>query len=698
MTTATPVDTRYVGRVFGDRYKILSKVARGGMAGVYKALDTRLSRVVAVKIMHEGLGDDLDFARRFDREARAAARLSHPNIVAVFDQGEDDGMPYIVMEYVEGRTLRQVISQRAPLSPNEALDLIEPVVRALAAAHEVGLVHCDVKPENVLISDRGVVKVADFGLAKAVTGQTVTATQGLLIGTVSYIPPELVTSGKATSRSDVYSTGVVLFELLTGRKPHAGDSPIQVAYSHVHTDIPAPSTVLSAKAAASIPAYVDALVQACTRRTPGERPLDARAMQRRVALARRALSSHVTDDPALATRLGAGPVADETDPATPVSPVTPVTARSATISTAATPTEPSTQRWHYRPSAIPVDEPGPRARVSTPISPVDFENSFDGEPYDPSLVTKPPSRPLVRISQSKVHRRRRSLVALILLLVLSLGAGGGAWYWYAEARWTNTPALTNMTEQEAHAALTTALLGDSVSREFSEDVSSGRVIRTDPTAGSRILRDGSVTLVVSQGPERFDAPTLIGLTKAAATSALAAVNLVPGTITEAYSETAAAGTVVSSSVDPGTKLKRGAAVDFVLSKGPQPIPITSHAGQPTDQARQDLEAAGFTVNVTEDNSKTVPKGSVISQTPDAGQGKKGDTITLVSSKGPVMIQVPSVRGKGKDEAAKILANAGFQTATKAIVAGGIAFGIAYGTDPAAGTSAPEGSTVTILIG
>jgi len=275
VSTVTPVGDPLVGHVFGDRYRLVEKLARGGMATVYRALDTRLDRTVAVKVMHEGLGDDMDFARKFDREARAAARLSHPNIVAVFDQGDDRGRPYIVMEYVEGRTLRQIIANQAPLSPEKALSYIEPVVKALAAAHEVGLVHCDVKPENVIISDRGVVKVADFGLAKAVTGQTVTATQGLLIGTVSYIPPELVTCGRATSRSDVYSAGVVLFELLTGRKPHTGETPIQVAYAHVHADVPAPSSLGRHKVA--IPDYLDALVAACTRRSPAERPAATRS-------------------------------------------------------------------------------------------------------------------------------------------------------------------------------------------------------------------------------------------------------------------------------------------------------------------------------------------------------------------------------------------------------------------------------------
>jgi serine/threonine-protein kinase len=695
-----------VGRVFGDRYEILARLARGGMATVYRAHDRRLNRDVAVKVMHEGLGDDVDFAAKFDREARAAARLSHPNVVSVFDQGRDDGRPYIVMECVEGRTLRSVISREAPLSPLRALDHIEPAVRALAAAHEAGLVHRDVKPENVLIADRGVIKVTDFGLAKAITAQTATATQGLLIGTVSYLPPELVTQAKADARSDIYSTGIVLFELLTGRKPHTGDTPIAVAYSHVHNDVPAPSSVHSDRRA-PIPPYIDALVRACTSRDPALRPADGRALQMRVALARRALLEGVTDDPALTLRLGGGPHLDEPSVGphahSPITSATPSTADSAVsadtavtpvIGVAKTPTEQSTSWRHL------TDPRRFRPRASTPVSPVDFEYSLDGVTYDPSTVARTitSAKPLVRVSQQRVHRRRRGLVALLLVILLGLGAGGASWYWFSEGRWVATPALVDLTEQDATAAAAAAILGVSVSKEYSETVPAGRVIRTDPAPGQRILHDGTVKLWVSQGPERFDVPTLVGLTKDAATAALAKANLVIGGVTEAYDEKAAPGTIVSASLAPGTKAKRGTPVDIVVSKGPKPIPITSWVGKPVAEAKAALEAAGFTVTLTEENSKTVAKGLVISQNPAQGEGKRGDAVALVVSKGPVMVQVPNVRGKSKDAAVATLKDAGFQTATKSLVGGGIAFGIAYGTDPAAGTSVPEGSTVTVLIG
>ena len=294
--TTTSVGDPLLGHSLEGRYQIVERLARGGMATVYKAIDTRLTRIVAVKVMHVGLGDDAEFARKFDREARAAARLSHPCVVSVFDQGTDDGRPYIVMEYVEGPTLRDVINREAPLPPLRALELIEPVLSALAAAHEAGLIHRDVKPENVFITPRGQLKVADFGLAKAITSQTSTATQGLLIGTVSYLPPELVMSGKADARSDVYSAGIVLFELLTGRKPHQGDTPIQVAYAHVHDDVPPPSAF---RTAGPIPPYLDALIARATARDPDLRPRDAKIMLSQVRRVRTALRDGVMDDPEL---------------------------------------------------------------------------------------------------------------------------------------------------------------------------------------------------------------------------------------------------------------------------------------------------------------------------------------------------------------------------------------------------------------
>ena len=282
------------GRVLDGRYLIGSRIARGGMATVYEATDLRLDRTVAVKVMHPGLGDDDEFAARFVAEARAAAKLSHPNVVAVFDQGNDDGTVFLAMELIPGHTLRDTIGKEAPLSAARTLALLEPVVSALAAAHRAGLIHRDVKPENVLIADDGRIKVADFGLAKAMSATTQHTATGVLIGTVSYVAPELVVEGRSDARADVYAVGVILYELLTGKKPHEGETPIQVAYKHVHEDVPPPSRQVP-----GIPDYVDALVARATARDREQRPADAGVLLHHLRRVNQAVSAGVRSDPEL---------------------------------------------------------------------------------------------------------------------------------------------------------------------------------------------------------------------------------------------------------------------------------------------------------------------------------------------------------------------------------------------------------------
>ena len=398
--TADPL----VGRLLDGRYQITERLARGGMATVYRGVDTRLTRTVAVKVMHVGLGDDAEFARKFDREARAAAKLSHPNVVAVFDQGRDiveghSSRPYIVMEHIDGRTLRDVINREAPLTPLRALEAIEPVLAALAAAHDAGLVHRDVKPENVLISDRGQVKVADFGLAKAISSQTSTATQGLLIGTVSYLPPELVVAGQADARSDVYSAGVVLFELLTGLKPHTGDTPIQVAYAHVHKDVPPPSTFPTA---APIPPYLDALVARATARNASARPQDAREFLTQVRRVESSLRQGLREDPELTEDLTAQPRPDAAD----------------------------FEVTQLVPAPVPAPVAAPRTVIDAPPP----------APMPRPLTAPPPDR-VAGQRERAARKRRRGWLAVLLVLMLTTIAALAGWY-FTEGRFTSAPALS----------------------------------------------------------------------------------------------------------------------------------------------------------------------------------------------------------------------------------------------------------------
>ncbi|MGL5851031.1 MAG: protein kinase domain-containing protein, partial [Phycicoccus sp.] len=286
----SPPGDALLGRTLDGRYRVLRRLADGGMATVYLGVDERLGRDVALKVMRPHLVHDESFVTRFRREARSAASLSHPNVVAVYDQGEDDGQVFLAMEYVSGKTLREVLTDEGPLSPRAALDVLDALLLALGEAHRKGLIHRDVKPENVILSENGTVKVADFGLARAVSSQTVTSSSGMLLGTVAYLSPEQVERGVADARSDVYAAGLVLFEMLTGTKAFTGDTPIHVAYQHVHGGVPAPSSRVP-----SLPTELDDLVAESTSRDPDERPTDAGAFLELVRRTRAVLSSAVLD-------------------------------------------------------------------------------------------------------------------------------------------------------------------------------------------------------------------------------------------------------------------------------------------------------------------------------------------------------------------------------------------------------------------
>ncbi|MEO6268667.1 MAG: Stk1 family PASTA domain-containing Ser/Thr kinase, partial [Nocardioidaceae bacterium] len=549
------------GKVVDGRYRIGGRIARGGMASVYEATDLRLDRLCAVKVMHPGLGDDEEFAARFVREARSAARLDHPNVVAVFDQGDDDGTVFLVMEYVAGHTLRDVIRKESPMSPSRALALVEPVLSALASAHRAGLIHRDIKPENVLIADDGRVKVADFGLAKAVSADTQhTATGGVLIGTVSYLAPELVVDGRSDARADVYAVGVLLYELLTGAKPHEGESPIQVAYQHVHADVPAPSL-----RAPGLPPYVDALVARATARDLDQRPADAAVLLHQVHRVVQALRDGVRDDPDLTSDLalrrpGGATVGHDTEP------------------------EPFDVDEFARLMTTDVSEP-----ADAPVV-VHRTTALDRRPVPPparvARITsaRPPRRPSRRPGRS-----RRGPVLLALALLLAAAGGVGAW-WFGWERYTSTPGVLGMVEKQAEKKLDAAGLDVTLTDPaYSESVPAGRILDTDPSAGSRILDGGSVTLTVSLGKERYGVPTTKGFTEDQAQDALLASHLAFGKAIGRWSETVPEGTVLHSDPQVGESVRPGTVVDLMISKGRKPLTVANWTGKNFVEARTALQ-------------------------------------------------------------------------------------------------------------
>jgi beta-lactam-binding protein with PASTA domain/serine/threonine protein kinase len=682
-----------VGRLLDGRYRIGARVARGGMASVYEATDTRLDRLVAVKVMHPGLGDDQEFAQRFVREARAAARLNHPHVVSVYDQGDDasDGTDtvFLVMEYVPGHTLRDVIRKEAPMPPARALALLEPVVSALAAAHRAGLVHRDVKPENVLIADEahgGRVKVADFGLAKAVSADTQhTATGGVLIGTVSYLAPELVVDGRSDARADVYAAGVVLYELLTGKKPHEGESPIQVAYRHVHHDVPMPSLLEP-----GIPDYVDALVARATSRDRGQRPADATVLLHHLHRVELALREGLASDPELAADLlprrtppGSTDATGDGDTGEPTTPE-PFDANALALLTEVDPRD-SGLVDDGSPDRTTALERHPARTTPTPA---------------PAVRPEPPGRAPTRAAPVATTARRRSVkgpVALLLSVLLLGGVAAGAW-WFGWERWTTTPGVLNLDEAAATSELEDAgLQAEAGEPAYSENVAAGLVIATAPGPGDRVLDGGTVTLVLSLGPERYDVPDLAGQTEDQAQDALAATNLAFGESKGRWSETVPEGQVIRTSPRAGTTLKPGATVDLVLSRGRKPIEVKDFTGESFEAARAALEKRRLQVSVTaEQYSDTVAEGDVISQDPTSGTLFRGDTVSFVVSLGPELVEVPRVRAMGVEAATELLEGLGFRVETEQSDTY-LGLGFVSSSDPDQGEEVPRGSTITLFL-
>lgn len=696
-----------VGHVLDGRYEILAKLARGGMATVYRARDSRLQRIVAVKIMRTDLGEDDEFVTKFDREARSAALISHGSVVSIFDQGICLGQPYIVMEYVEGETLRRLISREAPLAPLRALDLLDPIASALAAAHEIGIVHRDIKPENVLISTRGQVKVADFGLARQEHSPQMTAT-GVLVGTASYLPPELVTHARPDARSDIYSTGILFFELLTGRKPHVGENNYQIAYLHVNTDVPAPSEKLrELNLPGFIPDYLDALVASCTARDPATRLSDGRELVEKLRIVRQELTERPgRHNPALAAQLR--PVIVDPDaPTQQISPKPeprprPLTELPQRTVRRPAPPAPGPDPEEVSPTADTVVVTAPGA--STHASP----NSLD-RPSQPVHAPRLPERditpsshrtplfPGLNISHDPVHRRRRGIIMISAVLLLTIIIGFASWWW-ADGRFTTTPEIGQVTFEQAVTAIDANDLRVNKVEAYSETVPAGQVISTDPAGGQRVLRGAEVTVTLSRGPERYAVPEITGKSLDEARALLEEAHLKLGTVTEVWSESVAKGGIVSAKETAGTLLPPGTTIDVEVSNGPEPITVENFEGRDATTAVKKLEGLGLVVVVEDEHSSSVAAGRVIAQTPNSGTVHRGATITITKSLGPEMVEVPDVMWKKPEDAERILRNAGLVPEFIETPLVGSLIGWVTGMDPPAGSTVAKGSTIRVTIG
>ncbi|MFF3603303.1 Stk1 family PASTA domain-containing Ser/Thr kinase [Streptomyces sp. NPDC002463] len=595
----TTLQDPLVGRLLDGRYRVDARIAVGGMATVYRAVDTRLDRVLALKVMHPSLATDAAFVERFIREAKSVARLAHPNVVGVFDQGAEGAYVYLAMEYVAGCTLRDVLRERGALSPRAALDILEPVLAALGAAHRAGFVHRDMKPENVLIGDDGRVKVADFGLVRAVGSAT--ATTGSVLGTVSYLAPEQIEHGTADTRADVYACGVVLYEMLTGGKPHTGDTPAQVLYQHLNTDVPAPSATVPGLAP-----ELDGLVAAATARDPEVRPHDAVALLALLREARAALGD------------------EQLDAAPPL-------ARSEARDTA-----------EDRTSVI--------ARPVPAESDVQHTNRLPAPEAPPATARRrPPRGPLL----------------LVVAVLLALGLGAGVWYINSGQFTRVPAVLGQSEAAATKRLADAGLDVDTTKRAFSDVYERGTVMAVDPAPGERVRGNGTVTLTLSRGPEIVKVPNLKGKPLAEAKRLLKEEGLAPGVITSEFSDSVAQGSVIGSDPEPGTERAPDSAVALVVSKGsPIDVPdVSGETVADATAALQEegltVRIAPERINSPED------AGTVAAQSLAGGsRAAEGDVITLTVSKGPKLIEVPDVTGDSTADARTALEDAGFEVEVK----------------------------------
>ncbi|GGM61567.1 serine/threonine protein kinase [Longimycelium tulufanense] len=680
-----------IGTVLEHRYRVEALLARGGMSAVYRGVDTRLDRAVAIKVMDPRFSGDRNFTDRFEREARAAAGLHHPGIVAVHDQGVDrrpDGdHVFIVMELVEGGTLRDLLREQGALPVPVALSVLEPVLSALAAAHNAGLVHRDIKPENVLIGPGGVLKVADFGLVRAVA-EAGTTSASVILGTVAYLAPEQVTTGAADARSDVYTAGVVLYEMLVGSPPYTGDHALSVAYRHVNDDVPAPGTTV-----AGIPAELDDLVVRATRRDATVRPPDAAAFLLELQRVRTVLGiqrvSVPTPTPTHEPNAfsippnGSGPGASALSPGAPedtgsaggaaeftsssstgipaaddppterIPPVVdPVvdedrTVRLSPIAGAGDPT--AVQPMPPAPRAAPVGPQGTRALARTPAAAT----------RRPTGQRRPPRKPAPKPS------RRGFTLAIIAVLVLAAVVGAVAW-WTGSGRWTSVPKVTGLEQASAERALREADLVPQIRQENHDQIDQGRVIRTDPAIGAETLRGSEVTLVVSKGRPRVP-EVASGTAQSDAEQAIREALLQPRIDQNAneFSDTVPTGRVVRLDPRPGTPLPAGTAVTVVLSKGAKPKPVPDVRGQDRDQAFQVLRRAGFEpFDAGTDFSEDVEAGKVVTTKPGPGELVEGDQNKRVGVVVSNAVTVPNVTGSQLKDAQKALEDLGLKVDAK----------------------------------
>lgn len=676
------VSDSLLGAVVDGRYVIAGRIARGGMATVYRARDKRLERDVAIKLMHRHLAESPDFTARFNREARAAARLSSAYVVTVHDQGvwdSGDGRhAYLVMEYVPGPDVRSELIRTGSFTLGTALAITEQTLRALSSAHSAGIVHRDVKPENVMLTSRIPpvsiferpeihAKVADFGLARAVT--SVSPTTGQAMGTVTYMAPEVITTGVAEAPADVYAVGIMLYEFLTGELPFQAETPIATAYMHINEPMPH-----VAEQADWIPASLDSFIALLTAKDASQRPANGEEALRELLAITRSIPEEdlIRRIPVIPAPQSDGEDDDGEDDAPP---------DPKPLPAAPTTTMPM-------PGPVPPDGAAPAAEPIPPGGADDGNGARRLRRRRTDLRHETPELPGRRRRQG-----RRAWAALAILLAVALTAV--LWYFRAgPGKRVTIPAVAGQTYEQALSSLREEGLTARRRNVYSDTVPSGSVVSTDPGGGGRVHPSRVVTVTVSRGVEQVTVPDLSGLSAQEARRRLGSARLV---YREAavYSESVDEGRVVSQSVAADTAVNHDSAVTVTISKGRQPIRVPNVVGKSEADANNAIRKAGLTVSRQEEHSDTVAQGVVISQDPSKGTVHRGDSVTVVVSQGPELVDVPNVVDMRREEATTTLQNAGFQVQADNVFGG--YFGIVRSQSPAAGTKARKGTGVKIAV-
>ncbi|MFE1666172.1 Stk1 family PASTA domain-containing Ser/Thr kinase [Microbacterium sp. P02] len=643
MSTSQQADP-LIGRLVDGRYRVRARIARGGMATVYVATDLRLERRVALKVMHGHLSDDSVFQSRFIQEARSAARLADPHVVNVFDQGQDGDTAYLVMEYLPGITLRELMRDQRRLSVAQTVTIMDAVLAGLAAAHRGGIVHRDVKPENVLLAEDGRIKIGDFGLARATTANT--ATGQMLLGTIAYLAPELVTRGTADARSDIYALGIMLYEMLVGEQPYKGEQPMQIAFQHATDSVPRPSAKNP-----GVPEPLDELVLWATEKSPDDRPNDAAQMLERLREIERDLG--ISPQVARATA-AAGPAHDDGLDSDEITSILP-------------------------------------SSITAPLATVDASDNA------------------TRLRRATKRRAAKGIWTIVVVALLAGLAGGtGWWFGSGPGSLVAVPNVAGQSFADATATLAAQTLSATQRDVYDFDVPAGTAVGTDPAAGMRLDKEAAVVVLVSQGPQPHDVAALAGMSAAQARQQLEASRVTVSDDQKSFGE-AAADSVIAASVTPraggepqnctdGCTLYEGDTAVLSVSLGPVP----NVSGLSISAATSALTGVGLQVSGdnAEDFSDSVADGKVIGMLDREGGGSwvPGDTVTLIVSQGPPLFPVPDLTGMTLAAARGALEKSGFK-----IEYDGRwdsfpdAFTKVESQSPAAATQRPKGTVISVRI-